>query len=142
MWVHAVLQRHTQQLRKNGRCADADVKSLRFAVGLNAGANFDQAGWAVEVVLGVLFAAPHEFDRFTWHGLGNRHRLSSEVLRAFATQAAAHLHGEDFDVFLRHFGGAGCCGQAGLWVLRRHPNLQLIVLQPSRADHGLEGSVG
>ena len=113
------------------------MQCLGLAIRFEAGANFHQTRWSVKIVLRVFLAAPQQLDGFAGQGLGNGNRLTGKVLRAFTSQATTHLHGKHFDIFLRHIGCACCCRQAGLGVLGRDPNLQLIVLQPSCADHGL-----
>ena len=103
--VHTVLQRHAQQLRKQRRSTDAHMQCMGFTGGVHGGAHAHQTGGTVQVVLHVLFAAPHQFDRLARHLHGNRHGLACEILRAFAAQSTADLHGVHTHFFLRHVCG-------------------------------------
>ena len=92
-------------------------------------------------MLRVFLAAPDHLDRLAWHLLGNHHCLAGEVLRALAAQAAAELHRVHQYLGLVDASRARCRGQRALGVLGRSPDLELIGLQPGRADHGLHGRV-
>ena len=139
--VNTVLQRHAQQLGKNRRGADAHMQGLRFTGCIHRSTHAHQAGRAVQIVLHVFFTAPHQLDRFARQLHGDSHRLAGEILRTFAAQSAAHLHGEDAHIFLRHLGGRSCRCERGFRVLGRRPDVEFVVDQQSRANHGLHGGV-
>ena len=118
------------------------MQRIGFSSLVHGGAHANQTGGTVQIVLHVLFTAPHQLHWLARNFHGDRHGLACEILRAFASQSTAHLHGEHTHFFLRNVSGRRCCSECGFRILRGGPDIELVFCPHGCAHHGLHGGMG
>ena len=98
-------------------------------------------GRAVEIMLNIVLAGPHQFHRRA-DLPGNPGRLGHEVVAQPPAEAAADARHVDGDVALGDAQGRRHQLGAGSWQLRRRPEHDLAVLKVRRAVLRLEADMG